>query len=186
MSRAYQIRVAESLTHHVRVDDGIQANLGLLGILGRERSASLLAEELTARGWTVEDGVGRKELGEGIEVEIDTQTGTVTVRAHHEEQVELSATREARSYDERGAADRARLEAAVRAELDAKAKSADSSAQEKLGERLDQALAGVRPELDEITGAVTRRALVERAGQLGQIVEVAENATGEMTIRVKL
>jgi hypothetical protein len=186
MSRAYQIRVSESLTHHVHVDDGIQANLGLLGILGQERSAALLASELTERGWTVTEGKGVKQLDNGVEIEIDTATGTVNVRAHHEEEVKISAEREGRSYDERGGADRARLETAVRADLTAKAKSADAAAQEQLSERLDQALAGVRTELDEITGAVTRRALIERAGQMGQIMEVAENAAGEMTIRVKL
>lgn len=187
MSRAYQIRVSESLTHHVHVDDGIQANLGLLGILGRERAATILADELKARGWTVTDGIAHKQLDDEIEVEIDTQTGTITVRAHHEEEVELSATRQGTSYTPDGSAgEKDRLKAAARAEIDSKAHTLDEAARQKLTERLDAALAAVRPELDEITSAVTRASLIERAGQLGQIVEVAENEAGEMSIRVKL
>lgn len=187
MSRAYQIRVSETLTHHVHVDDGIQANLGLLGILGRERQASLLATELEAHGWTVTDGIGRKQLSDEVEIEIDTATGTITVRAHHEEDVQLSADRSGTSYTPDGSAgEKDRLKAQARAEIDSKARSLDEAARQKLTEKLDAALAAVRPELDEITSAVTRGSLIERAGQMGQIVEVAENAAGEMSIRVKL
>lgn len=186
MSRAYQIRISESVTHHIHVDDGIQANLGLLGILGRERSASLLADALADRGWTIKDGVGTKSLTDEIEVEVDLASGTITVRAHHEDKVDLSAERQGTSYTPEGGADKERLQAAAKAELDAKARNLDEAAKAKLTEALDQALAGLRPELDEVTSAVTRAALIERAGQMGQIMEVAENAAGEMSIRVKL
>jgi hypothetical protein len=186
MSRAYQIRVSETLTHHVHVEDGIQTRLELIGILSPDRTSGLLADELTSRGFTVEDGVARREVEPGIVLQVDTRDGTVSVLARAEDEVELSAEQSTRSYQPEGGAVEADLRQRVRSELQREARARDEEARKALSDRLDRVLAGVKPELDAVADAVTRSALKERAGQLGEVLEVSENAAGEMTIRVRV
>jgi hypothetical protein len=186
MSRAYQIRVAESLTRHVRVDDGIQTRLDLIGILGPDRTAALLADELRARDFTVEDGVARREVEPGIVIEVDTRDGTVHVRATAEAELSLSQERVVRSYQPAGGEVEADARDKLRQELARDLVKQGEDIERALSERLDRVLAEVKPELDAVTDAVTRAALKERAGQLGEVVEVSENEAGEMTIRVRV
>ena len=54
MSRAYRITVAESLSRHVQVDDGVCSNLEVLPILEKDRMGELLAAELEQKGFVRE------------------------------------------------------------------------------------------------------------------------------------
>ncbi|MBX2799971.1 MAG: hypothetical protein KTR31_19985 [Myxococcales bacterium] len=186
MSRAYQIRVATSITHHSRVDEGIEAKLELLDILGGNRNAELLAEELERRGWEVDQGVGRKEV-DGVLIEVETTTGTVRLKVGSEDEVELTTEVSGRSYTETNQEMKERLTEEAEAILKARAESHDQTVRVELAEKLERALAEAHKELEQITNAVTRAALKERAAQMGEILDVAENVeSGELTIRVKV
>ncbi|MEZ4238805.1 MAG: hypothetical protein R3F59_22160 [Myxococcota bacterium] len=186
MSRAYQIRVAETLTHHVRVDDGIQTNLELIGVLVPERTAEIVAQELEQRGYTIDGTKARREVAPGIVVEVDTLEGTVNVRATAEQEIELSAERTVRSYQPDGGDAKDSASEALKSDLARQAAEQDEEARQALSDRLDAALAEIKPELDAVADAVTRAALKERAGQMGEIMEISENEAGEMTIRVRV
>jgi hypothetical protein len=54
MSRAYHARVAASLTHHSKVDDGIEARLELLDIVGLERTAAHLSSLYVPAGRAID------------------------------------------------------------------------------------------------------------------------------------
>lgn len=185
MSRAYQVRVAHSLTHHVHVEDGIEAKLDLLGIVAPGRMAQLLGDELGTRGFEVENGVAVRVDGD-TRIEVELLTGTVRVVLTAEAEVALAAERTSRTYEERAATEQQRLADEVRAELARRAAEADEAARKVLSEKLEKVLVEVKPELDAAVDAVTRAALRERAAQLGQIMEVTENEAGEMTIRVRV
>ncbi|MGZ3478136.1 MAG: hypothetical protein ACXVCJ_26805, partial [Polyangiales bacterium] len=60
MSRAYRIRVSESIERIVHVEDGVATSLEILPILPKERMQELLAKELEGAGLTVKDGVAQK------------------------------------------------------------------------------------------------------------------------------
>ncbi len=186
MSRAYEVRVARSLTEHKRIEDGIEARLELLPILDRERTGALLGEQLAERGWAVEDGVAQRTI-DGVSVEVDTATGTVTLKTEKDVTITVEGERRKRSWDERAQKDREKLEKELD---DALARSVDEQARaelDQLSEVLERVLTEVKPQLDEATDAVNRSALREKAGQLGQIVDIAEDGeSGEMTIRVKV
>ena len=186
MSRAYKIRVSESLVHHRRVEDGVEARLEVLPILDRARSGELLLEELEGRGWEIEGSVATKAVGKAT-VTINTENGTVTIRGVVEEDVEMTIEREGRAYDENAVTARANLAERARKDLEQQAAAEDERIGDALAEELERVLAEVKPELDAVTDAVNRGALKERARQLGEVVEVHEDAnSGEMTIRVKV
>lgn len=186
MSRAYEVRVARSLTQHRRIEDGIEAKLELLPILDRERTGGLLAEQLDAGDWTVEEGVARRQIGD-VSVEVDTRTGTITLKTDKELTITVAGERRKRSWDERAKSDKEALEKELDQALE---RSADDKAQaeiDRLSEELERVLTDIKPELDQATDAVNRAALREKAAQLGQIMDIAEDGeSGEMTIRVKV
>src|SRR4051794_16140956 len=92
MSRAYRIRVSESVTKVLRAHDSVSTQLEVLEILPREQMAGLLAEELQRRGFTDEKGQQVRRDG-AVKISIDPQTATVTVSVEGCKEVEL--TREA-------------------------------------------------------------------------------------------
>jgi hypothetical protein len=186
MSRAYRIRVSETVSHHVHVEDGVCAKLTLLGILHPDRMGTLLGDELAQRGFTIEDGVATREQGE-ITVEVELATATITVSARAEQEIDVTATATVRAARADAEISKEQAHGAVAGDLQRQRAQLDRAAQKQLTATLDQALAALTDELAEAIDAVTRTALKERAAQLGEIKEITENAeTGEMTIRVKL
>jgi ethanolamine utilization cobalamin adenosyltransferase len=187
MSRAYRIRLSESLRRHIAVDDGICSSLELLDILPRDQQAELLARELAGAGFEERDGQWVRVDDEGVEVRVDAQQGTVTVSAASKEQVEVSKTREVRAYAENDVVTRERARADIQAELETEISEREKALQAKVTEKLEGKLGDLRQELDRISNRVTAEALKRKAASLGEIQEISEDsATGSLTIRVKI
>jgi hypothetical protein len=189
MSRAYRVRVRESVRHTVRAEDHVSTTLELLEILPREEMADLLREELAGRGFVEEKkGKGLVRRGDGLTVEIDPASGTVTARAELAEEVELHGERTGVADTDWGSPGRERAEAALREdlrrELEAKAdRGAGRAAQKKVTDRLEAGLADLRGELDQVVNRVTAEALKRKAARLGQIKEMTEDPeAGSLTI----
>lgn len=185
MSRAYRVSVSQSMTHHVCVDDRIEAKLEVLGILSPGRMAQLLGDALAERGFTVADGVAAREEG-NVRVEVELVTGTVRVIATATDAVDIEVQRTINTYEEREQQMRDRVQAEVQVEVDRRKAAADRAAAQRAAEELEKVLAKVKPDLDAAVDAATRAALREKAASLGEILEVSENASGEMTIRVRV
>ncbi len=189
MSRAYRIRLSESLSRHIAVDDGICSNLELLDVLPREQMAELLAAELAAAGFEQrpDDGQWVRVDSEGIVVRVDPQQGTITVSAAAEQQVEVSKTREVRTYAESDIVSRDRARAGIQAELEGEIAEREQALQAKVTEKLEGKLGDLRKELDKISNRVTGAALKRKAASLGEVREISEDPeTGSLTIRVKI
>lgn len=186
MSRAYRIRVSESLRRTRTVEDHVESRLPILAILAPDRMGELLAAELAARGFAVADG--RAVLREGgIEIAVDLASMNVVVRIEEESAVDLTTELEGSSVTPEDAAARARLAEAARAKLEQMAQTQDLEVRKRLTAELESALTRIHPVLDEAVNATLRTALRERAAQLGQVQDVQENReTGEMTIRIKV
>src|SRR5687767_11500612 len=101
MSRAYRIRVSETLTRTLRAEDSVCTQLELLEVLPPEQMAELLREELERRGFEAQDGQLVRREGDVTTV-IDPATGAVTVGAGTVEDVELHGQREGLAYDDLG------------------------------------------------------------------------------------
>lgn len=187
MSRAYRISCSESRNRHVRIDDGVQMQLELLAVLPADEMAELLAAELEPLGFERDGNVMRRTEENGVEIEIDLETGAVTARAGAEGDVSASVSRTAVADRNDPSPTRARLEkevdAAVEAELDRKARELSG----EVAETLEQTLRDLRSELDPATHRATAAALKRRASRMGQIKEISENPeTGELTIVVEV
>jgi hypothetical protein len=189
MSRAYRIRVRESLTRVVRAHDQVSTQLELLEVLPREEMAEMLARELEARGfrregrWVVRDG-------RGVRVEVDLETGMVHVRAESEREVTIEGEREGRAFDETGptaAKVEKDLRADLRQDLERRAGEQSGQLQAEITDRLEGELADLRKELNQAVNRVTAEALKRKAAQIGQIKEISEDqAAGSLTIVIEV
>lgn len=186
MSRAYRISVKESLSRHVQVDDGVCASLELLPILQKERMRELLAAELAARGFTREGNTAARGGADGVALEVDLDTGEVSVTAEGHTQLELTAERAAVVADPHDAARERALRDAAQASLEQTAKAEEETLRREVTERLEGALRDARDELDGVVNRVTAAALKQRAAELGHIEAIHEEANGNLTIKVRV
>lgn len=186
MSRAYRIRVAESLRRTRTVEDHVESRLGVLAILPPDRMGELVGAALAERGFTVAGG--KAVLRDGaIEIEVDLATMNVVARVQGESSVDLHTEAEGSSYRENDAEATRQVREQARARLEGMAAAKDEEVRKVLSAELEGALVKVQPVLDAAVDAALRAALRERAAQMGEVQEVHENAaTGEMTIRIKV
>jgi hypothetical protein len=185
MSRAYRIKVSESLRKVIKAHDKVSTCLEILPVLPQEQMAELLADELRRRGFTEEKGQLVREQ-DGIVVSVDPAEGTVTVSVSATKQVELAEEREGWAADEHGKYARQTKEALrrqVQSHLEREAEDAQAKLQSKLTDKLEGHLDDLRRELDQVANRVTADALKRKASQLGQIKEISEDPqSGSMTI----
>lgn len=186
MSRAYRIKVKESLRRVLRASDHVSTELELLEILPAEQMAELLTAELTRRGFQAQ-GKNLVRRDQGTVVEIDPAKSTVTVKAESEEKVELEAERSVVADSDWGTKltreARAAAEEGLRQDLEKAAARKTAQLQKQVTERLEGQLADLRKELDQAVNRVTAEALKRKAAQLGQIKQMTEDPqTGSLTI----
>ena len=189
MSRAYRIRVRESLTRVVRAHDRVSTQLEVLEILPADQMGELLAQELEKRGFRREGDVVVREK-DGVTITVDPATGSVTVSVEGSEQVELEAEKEGRAYDDAGShAARVRkdLQEQAKKELEALAQRETERLQSQITDQLEAQLGGLRKELDQAVNRVTAEALKRKAAQMGEIKELTEDPqSGSLTIVVEV
>lgn len=186
MSRAYRISIKESLSQHVQVDDGVTSTLELLPILQKDRMGALLGAELEGRGFTRNGNTATRKEKNGVEVEVDLETGQVSATAEGHQELELTTERTAvvdqLAKDEREAALRKVAQEALKRE----AKSEEEALRKKVTQQLEGTLKDLKEELDGVVNRVTATALKTRAAELGQVEEVHEDANGGLTIKVRV
>jgi FtsH ternary system domain X5 len=186
MSRAYRVRVRESLRQVVRGEDRVSTTLEILEILPCEEMAELLREELLRRGFEAK-GEALVRGGDGLVIEVDPGSGEVTVRSELSE--DYSVEREMQGYadEDRGKAARKATEDALRKQLQQKleegAEAKAAEIRKKATARLESELEGLKAELDQVVNRVTADALKRKAARIGQIKEVTEDPRdGSLTI----
>lgn len=187
MSRAYRVTVKGSVHRVVHVEDGVCTSLELLPILPQERTADILGAELERRGFQREGDVARRVEDDGVVIEVELKTGTVSVKAEASAEIAIEKERTERVIEEalergtRAAQDR------VDREVARDAAAAEEKAKGDVAAKLEKRLGDLRRELDTVTSRVTAEALKEKARKLGEIEEMHEDAeTGELTIKVRL
>ncbi len=186
MSRAYRISVKESLSRHVQVDDGVSSNLELLPILQKERMRELLAHELEQRGFKRDGATASRSEGDGITTTVDLDTGTVDVVAEGHAELALEAERTAVVDLDRAGADEAKLKATAQRQLEAEAQAKTDELRRAVTGKLEGKLKDLKGELDGAVNRVTANALKQRAAELGTVEEVHEDASGGLTIKVRV
>ncbi len=189
MSRAYRIRVRESISKVVTAKDRVSTRLEVLEVLPGDQMAALLGQELERRGFQRQgDVLVRTE--DGVTVTVDPNTGTVTVSAEGSQKLDLEVEKEGRSYDDAGPgaeATRKTLKEQAQKDLQRQAEREQGKLQSEITDKLAGQLADLRQELDQAVNAVTAAALKQKAAQMGQIKEMTEDPdTGSLTIVVEV
>jgi hypothetical protein len=189
MSRAYRIRVRESLKKVVTARDRVSTQLEILEILPAEQMAGLLAQELERRGFQ-RQGDDLVRTRDGVTVTVDPKTGTVTVSAEGAQQVDLEVEKEGRAYDDAGpgaAQTKKALSEQAHKDLQKQADREQTKLQSEITDRLAGQLEDLRKELDDAVNKVTADALKQKASQMGEIKEMTEDPqTGSLTIVVEV
>jgi FtsH ternary system domain X5 len=190
MSRAYRIKVQESLRRVIRASDHVRTDLEVLEILPPEQMAELLTDELLKRGFE-KQGQALVRTEKGVQIKVEPATGAVTVQAQAEEHVDLEASKNVVADLDAGRKLSEQTRKSAQEELrqglkrDADKKAA--ALQQQVTERLEGRLADLRKELDQAVNRVTAEALKRRAAQIGQIKELTEDQeSGSLTIVVEV
>jgi hypothetical protein len=191
MSRAYRIAVSGSVERIVHVDDGVCTSLELLPILPKERMGEHLAGELARRGFARDGNTARRALDDGVTVEIELDTGAVTVRVGADVAVDAKVERTARVAGERPdpevlQAAQEKLNVELEASLEKEAQRQAEQGRRQATAKLEAKLRDLKQELDGVVNRVTGEALKEKARQMGEIEEIVEDESGALTIKVKL
>ncbi len=186
MSRAYRVRVRESVRQTIRAEDHVGTTLELLEVLPREEMADLLRQELLRRGFA-EDGKTLVRRDGGVTISVDPTEGSVAVRTEVSEEVELQGERQGTADSDWGQSGRQRTEESLRAslrrDLEAQAGRRGTVVQKHATDQLEGALRDLRGELDQVVNRVTAEALKRKAARLGQIKEITEDEeVGSLTI----
>jgi hypothetical protein len=186
MSRAYRIAVKESLSRHVQVDDGVCSSLELLPILQKDRMRELLAAELGVRGFTRDGKTASRDEGGGITLSVDLESGEVSLVAEGHSELELTAERSAVVANPNDPARQKSLRDAAQQALERAAEAETEALRRQVTEKLEGALRDAKEELDGVVNRVTAAALKQRAGELGEIEAIHEEANGGLTIKVRV
>jgi hypothetical protein len=188
MSRAYRVSVAGSVERVVHIDDGVCTSLELLPILPKERMGQILGEELARRGFEVEGKKAHRKSDDGVTVEIDLESSTVTIRLDADLEIDIKRQRtEAVRSTQEMAKRQEKLQAELDKELEIEVEREIEAERQRTTKKLEGKLRDLRQELDGITNRVTADALKEKARQMGEIEELVEDAeTGSLTIKVRL
>lgn len=188
MSRAYRIKISESLRRHIQVADGIQSKLEILDVLPPEQTAALLERELAAAGFEQrEDGEWVRVDEDGVEVRVDPKQSTVTVSAGAQTEVSLERERTIGAYAETDKTSRERGRAELLRDMENEIDEREKDLQAEVTAQLEGKLGDLRRELDQISNRVTAEALKQKAASMGEVQEISEDPeTGSLTIRVKI
>lgn len=186
MSRAIQIRVSESVVRTVHVEDGVQSSLEMLPILAPDRMGELLAKELEEQGFIRDGDKAIREDADGVTIEVDLKTATVTASIRADKKLEESIDRRASVGVERQETAERNLRDDVMRELDDRLAARTEALRKEVTGKLEKKLGDLKAELDQAVGRATVAALTERAQSLGNIQSVVEDEAGNVTIKVKL
>ena len=186
MSRAYRITVAESLSRHVQVDDGVCSNLEVLPILEKDRMGELLAAELEGKGFKREGDEAVRKEADGVTVKVNVKSGEVAITAEGHVDLKLETKRTA-VVENPNSPDREKaLRAAAKEQLVREATAEEESLRRKVTAQLEGKLKDLKGELDQVVNRVTATALKTRAAELGTVEEIHEDGSGNMTIKVRI
>ncbi len=189
MSRAYRVRVTESLRRTLTAEDEVCSQIELLEVLPAEQMAELLKRELADRGFTERDGVMTR-TDDGVTVTIDPACGEVSLTAAAERALDLEAEREGLAYEDIGPAEktvRKALQRQLQSDLGQQAEHEQERLQAEATKKLEGRLADLQKELNQAINRVTAEALKRKAAQLGAIKEMTEDPqTGSLTIKIEV
>ena len=167
----------------------MSSQLELLGILPPEQMADLLGLQLEERGFE-RDGSKAQRVQDGVEVEVDLESGEILVRSEGCREVEVEGERTGSAYDDYGPNQskvKKQLEQELKKDLEEEVDQKRQKLQSEVTDQLEGQLRDIRKELEQAVNRATAEALKQKAASMGQIKDIAEDEDGgSLTIVVEV
>jgi hypothetical protein len=187
MSRAYRIKVSDSVFKVIHVDDGVSAPLDLLPVLPAESMKHILKRVLEDQGFEIEGNIARRTEEDGIVIEIDLDQSEIRLKVEEETKIEAKAAVDVVADPTKKEQARSKAKSELKKKIEGKIERTEKQMQLRVTDKLEGKLRDLREEIDRITNKATAEALKERARQMGEIEELHEDPeSGSLTIRVRL
>jgi hypothetical protein len=183
----YRISVKESLSRSIKEGDDITCSLEILPVLEKKRMSELLIGEFLNRGFKRDGSKVMQEQSNGVILEVNTETGVVSLLVESCKQLELSSERAIMvDEDNDNTGKEQNLRDNLKQELENKAKSEMDSLRKESTKKLESSIHDIKKKLDDVVNKVTIAALKIKAAELGQVESIHETENGEITIKVKV
>jgi len=186
------VRKTVARDDEVHASDHIEIQLRVLPILEQEEQHAIVRDELEQRGWVRQpDGSLTKTFGDALAT-LPPNSSRIRLEVELEQAVTASATASGTAREEDLAAqDKIAEQAAAAAEkkLERARQDARAALEQKNIDRLLRVQGELEAEVAQVVKATTKRALQQRASQLGSIDSMIEGKAAdgsyELTITVK-
>lgn len=188
MSRAYRIRIRETLRTVIRAEDEVHSALELLPVLPPEAMRQLLAEELEREGLAEQDGQWVLDC-EGVRITVDLETGRVTAKSQVAQELELERQVDrqiVRETEREREVARKQTQQELQQVLANEAAQRQQELQGAATDALEAALRDHRGRIDRAVNRATAAALKQKAKQLGEVKQISEDGEGSLTIVVEV
>jgi len=187
LGKAVQTRELEGAVH---VEDRVVIAVRMLPVLQGDAMGATLREVLAEQGWEAQPDGSMTRVFDGVTATLDAGASSVTVSRTADATVSAKGTAVAKEGD---AADEARAKSVAQRNAEKALEAQRAQATEKLQAENAQALTraepSVRAALQEALNRVYRKALEERARQLGEVESIDERGDVrggyEVTVVVK-
>ena len=181
-ARLEVVQVAVEREGDVRVSDHVDVEIRVLPVLPAAQTGEIVREELIARGWERQlDGSLTKTFGDALAT-LPADSSTIRLAVVDQGSVKVSGGATGRIAEGDEAA-RAAVAVAAAQDGDARLAAAKAEAEKALVqanvERLLRVYDELRGELAEAVNATTKRALEQRAREIGAIESVREGRTSD-------
>lgn len=182
MSKCYRVRAKGVRQRIVQTQKSRKHRLELLPILSPERMRAEVSEELKNHGFERDLDHSMKRQDEEVDLIWDESSGLFEIRITHRERIraEVDGEIEAETPDEKTA-----TEHHLERQLSIQEQAIDQKLEQDFAALLDRLDQDLEPLLLEVQQAAHKKALIEKAGRLGEI-ETVEDQNGEVVIRVKV
>lgn len=179
MSRPYKI-VTQPPHPQTRVTatDEVTTRIEIPSIVPPNVQSGIMGQILREHGFSDEEGGRLTRESNGVKVNVDPSTGEVTISAEESTDIPISED------DNGGCPCSTRLRQAAK---EAHRQNVNKGLQGRVTDRLEKALGDLGCELEQVGNQVTKKALVQKAKQIGEVKRIThDNETGGVTIVVEV
>lgn len=194
MSQCYRVSLKSTVSRVVKAEDSICYPIELTPILPPEEMNDLLKAQLKQGGWRAQDPgetdfTAAGPAGETLTIHLETMELTANVSREKTITVEAIASAAADSRRAANASAGAQLRSEEQALGEQIENAGKRELQKEVTTRLAESEAARRRQINELLQKVYAESLKKKAGQLGEIMEIAETTSPEgnyeLTIRIE-
>ncbi len=184
MSRIVEVKISESVS--VKQDDCYKSKLNLSPILNKTRMSEITKEVLKSANFVINGKnascvLMRGDEEEVITMDVDTETGDITITASVDSNVMINRTVRGDSDDSLSTR-RKLIDNVIKAELSV----INYETKIRLTRMLERYMSSFDSQINSLVDKIMKKSLVEKARSMGEIMSVSEEENGGMMIKLRV